>query len=185
MKNLISSAVLILVFAVNANAQIYRSKEKLGKIHFFSSTPMENIEASTNTANSLLNPTNDTVKFSVTITSFKFPNSLMQEHFNENYLESEKFPKATLMGKINEKIDYKKDGVNKVTANCNVTMHGVTKLYTLAGTLTIKGDELHLVSKFDVKLVDHKIEVPKLVMQKISESISIDVDFTYAPFVKK
>ena len=185
MKLIILSSLVLLGFVTNIHGQNFINIPKEGKIHFFSSTPLENIEAKSVGANSIINTTTDSIIFSVPITTFKFPNSLMEEHFNENYLESDKYPKATLRGKINEKLDFKKDGINKVTTNCNVTIHGVTKQYAIPGTLTIKGDEIHLVSKFDVKLADHKIDVPKLVMQKISESIAVDVDFLYKPYVKK
>lgn len=185
MKGLIFTLALLCVSTQSIFAQIYKNKDKGGKVHFFSATPMENIEANTNTSISIINTLTDSINVRIQITSFQFKNSLMQSHFNENYMESEKFPTASLKGKINEKIDYKKDGTYKVTANCNVTIHGVTKPYQLSGTITVKGSDVQLLSKFDVKLVDHKIEVPKLVMSKIAESIAVDVDFTYIPFVRK
>jgi polyisoprenoid-binding protein YceI len=185
MKGIIYTIALICFSSHSIFAQIYKNKDKAGKVHFFSATPMENIEANTNTAISIINTSTDSVNFRIQISSFQFKNSLMQSHFNENYMESEKFPTASLRGKINEQIDYKKDGTYKVTANCNVTIHGITKPYQMSGTITIKGSEIQLISKFDVKLVDHKIEVPKLVMSKIAENIAVDVDFTYIPFVRK
>jgi polyisoprenoid-binding protein YceI len=185
MKAIQITITFLLISTCSIFGQIYKNKDKGGKVHFFSATPMENIEANTNTAISIINTSTDSINVRIQITSFQFKNSLMQDHFNENYLESEKYPTASLKGKINEKIDFKKDGTYKVTANCNVTIHGVLKPYLLTGTITVKNGEVQLISKFDVKLVDHKIEVPKLVMSKIAESIAIDVDFTYIPFVRK
>lgn len=185
MKYIFLSISFAFLFFNNVGAQIFKSKEKLGKIHFFSSTPAENIEAKSTLCTSLINSSDDSIRINIPITSFEFKNSLMQEHFNENYMESAKFPKALMRGKIIDKVDYKKDGVYKVSCNCNITIHGVTKNYTLTGSITVKGDEVHLISKFDVKLVDHNIEVPKLVMSKIAESIAVDVDILYTPFVKK
>jgi hypothetical protein len=185
MKSIKLSFALLLLSCCSIFAQIYKNKDKGGKVHFFSATPMENIEANTNAAISIINTSTDSINFRIQITTFQFKNSLMQEHFNENYMESSKYPLAIMKGKINEKIDFKKDGTYKVTANCNITVHNVMKPYLLNGTLTIKNGEVQLLSKFDIKLVDHKIEVPKLVMSKIAESIAVDVDFTYIPFVRK
>ena len=185
MKYFFLTISIFFLFVNVTNAQIFKNKEKCGKIHFFSSTPMENIEAKSMAATSLINTSDDSIRVNIPITTFEFKNSLMQEHFNENYLESSKFPKAYLRGKLNEKIDFKKDGIYKVEANCNLTIHGVLKNYVMSGTINIKGDEVHLVSKFEVKLTDHKIEVPRLVIQKIAESILVDVDIIYNPFVKK
>jgi len=146
---------------------------------------MENIEAKSDVATSLIFTETDSIKFSVPITSFQFEKSLMQEHFNENYMESSKFPKASLRGKINEKIDFKKDGEHKVTATCICTIHGISKPYSLIGTISVKNNEVILKSKFDVKLTDHNIDVPKLVVKNISENIAVNVEFIYAPYVKK
>ncbi len=109
----------------------------------------------------------------------------MQEHFNENYMETPKYPNASFRGKINEKIDYKKDGVYKVTCTGKLNMHGVDQLRTIDGTITVKGNEVVLDSQFFVKTVDHKIDVPKVVFEKIAENIKVTVNAKYAPYVKK
>jgi hypothetical protein len=185
MKKMYLTGFLLVFTSILATAQIYKSKEKMGHVHFFSSTPMENIEANTKTAASILNSTNDSIMVRININTFEFEKSLMQEHFNENYMETPKFPYSILRGKIQEKIDYTKDGTHNVSCNANLTVHGVTKPYILKGTLAIKNSEIQLTSKFDIKLKDHNIEVPKLVLKNIAESIAVDVDIHYAPFVKK
>ena len=109
----------------------------------------------------------------------------MQEHFNENYMESAKYPNAKFSGKINEKVDYTKNGEYKVTCTGTLTIHGVAQPTTISGTLKINEGKVHLDSKFAVKLKDFKIEVPKLVFQNIAESIDVTMTATYSPYVKK
>jgi hypothetical protein len=106
-----------------ASAQVYAGTEKGTKVHFFSKTAMKDIEATNAFAKPFLKT--ETGEFIVKLQNkaFRFENSFMQEHFNENYMESEKFPFTTFMGKINEKVDYKKDGEYKVTCTGKMDMH--------------------------------------------------------------
>lgn len=184
MKKAILVAIAALA-SINGFSQIYVSKDKSAQIKFFSETPMENIDATNQAVTSILNASNDSIVVKVPINAFIFPKSLMQEHFNENYLESEKYPTSSFRGKINEKIDFTKNGENKVTCTGNLYMHGVTKLVTLTGTLKVVDGKVVLDSKFAVKLKDYNIEVPKLVLQNIAESIDVTMNATYTPYVKK
>ncbi len=109
----------------------------------------------------------------------------MEEHFNENYVESEKFPQATFKGKVNEKIDLTKDGENKVTVTGKMSLHGVTKDVTADGTITKKGDDLVVVSTIKIKVADYNIKVPSLYVQNIAEVVDVNVNITLEPFVKK
>jgi polyisoprenoid-binding protein YceI len=109
----------------------------------------------------------------------------MEEHFNENYVESEKYPQATFKGKVNEKIDLTKDGENKATVTGKMTLHGVTKDITTEGTITKKGDDLIILSKFKIKVADYNIKVPSLYVQNIAEVVDVTVNITLEPFVKK
>jgi len=180
--------VLLIIISLAFNyiyAQVYKSVEKKGILSFHSSTPMEDIDAKTEAANSLLNSITDSVMIRVQMTTFKFPKALMEEHFNENYVESSKFPVSSFRGKINQKLDFKTDGVHKVTCTGNLTLHGVTKLVTFDGIITIKGEEVNLTSDFKIKLVDYNIEVPKVVLKNIAEEIEVKANITYSPFVKK
>jgi polyisoprenoid-binding protein YceI len=181
--------VILVAFAViaslNGFSQIYVSKDKAAQVKFFSETPMENIDATNQAVTSILNASNDSVVVKVPINAFIFPKSLMQEHFNENYLESEKYPNSTFRGKLNEKVDFTKNGENKVTCTGNLYMHGVTKLITLNGTLKVADGKVMLDCKFPVKLKDYNIDIPKLVTQNISESVDVTMNATYSPYVKK
>ena len=109
----------------------------------------------------------------------------MQEHFNENYMESKKYPNASFRGKVNERVDYKTNGENKVSCTGNLTIHGVSKPVTLTGTLKVEDGKITIDSKFTVKLVDYKIDVPKIVFQNIAEDIQVTMNAVYSPYMKK
>ncbi len=173
------------IISLTGFSQIYLANNKAAQIKFFSTTPVENIDATNDAVTSILNTSTDSVGVKVPINAFIFPKSLMQEHFNENYMESAKYPTAKFSGKINEKVDYTKNGEYKVTCTGTLTIHGVAQPTTISGTLKINEGKVHLDSKFAVKLKDFKIEVPKLVFQNIAESIDVTMTATYSPYVKK
>ncbi|HKC66748.1 MAG TPA: YceI family protein [Bacteroidia bacterium] len=181
MKKIFLTAA-VLVIANVTQAQIYMSKTCV--THFFSKTAMKDIEASSNTAKPVLDAATGNFQMRVQNTSFKFESSFMQEHFNENYMESEKYPYATFKGKINEKIDYSKDGTYNVTCTGTMEMHGTTQQITTSGTLTIKGKEITITSKFKVKPADYKIKVPSLYVKEIAEEIDVDITTVMEPYKK-
>lgn len=161
----------VLLLGTVANAQVFLTND--GEVSFFSKTPLEDISAVSKKAQGALNIGTGDVLFKIPIKSFKFPNGLMEEHFNENYLESDKFPEATFRGKLNEKLDLTKDGTYKATAKGQFTLHGVTKERTLEGNITVAGGKASLKSEFGVLLVDHNIERPTVVLMKIAEKIDV------------
>ena len=182
-KHLISKVVLFLFLGTllsfkNDGQPMYKTSN--GQISFYSETPMENIDATSSSVLSAINPSNKNIAFVVLMTSFKFKNGLMQEHFNEKYVESDTYPKATYSGIITETIDYTKPGTYPVTTTGTLTIHGVAQQRTINGILTIDATKkLNLTSTFDVKLVDHKIEVPQIVFNKIAEAIQIKLNINY------
>ncbi len=183
MRKVVLGITCAFAIASTATAQIFTSKTT--QVSFFSETPVENISAENKVATILLNSSNNEVAVRVPVKSFIFDKALMQEHFNENYMESNKYPVSTFKGIIAEKIDYAKDGVYTVTVKGKMEMHGVVREENIAGTLTVKGTEITLVAQFNVKPADYNIEVPKLVFEKIAESILVRVNGTLAPYVKK
>ncbi|HRY32344.1 MAG TPA: YceI family protein [Bacteroidales bacterium] len=176
MKHLIFYAALVLAFSYQAAAQKYITKN--GKISFFSSTPIENIEAHNKQVNSALDATTGEFVFKVLMKSFAFEKALMQEHFNENYVESDKFPNATFNGKIVNlsEINFSKAGVYPVTIQGDLTIHGVTKKINEKGTVEVKDGKVNGKAKFYVKPADYNISIPKTVMKNIAESIEVTVD---------
>jgi hypothetical protein len=171
MKNkLLIIAFILTAKLVSAQTTIYQSKPGTSEISFFSKTSLEDIAATNKQATSVLNTATNEIAFFVPVKGFKFEKDLMETHFNEKYLETDKYPNASLKGKINEKIDYTKDGVYPVTVTSVITMHGVSKNSTEKGIITIKNGEITIHSVFNVVLVDYKIEVPKLVIKNVSYS---------------
>lgn len=180
-----SIVILTFLFTIAAIGQEKIYSTKSGSISINANTPLETIEATNNQTLSKLSDKSGQLVFMLLIKGFTFKNALMQEHFNENYMESAKFPQAKFRGKINEKIDYTKAGENKVTCTGDLTIHGVTKATTITGTIKVVDGKLVLDSKFSVKLKDFNIEVPKLVFQNIAEDIQVTMTSTYSPYVKK
>lgn len=169
--------VFVTGFAVNAQ----KHYTKNGNISFFSKTPMENIKADNNQVMSVINTQTGELQFSLLMKGFHFEKALMEEHFNENYVESEKFPKSTFKGTIADvsKIAFDKDGVHNVNVSGDLTLHGVTKKISTPGTITIKGGKISATAKFPVKPADYNISIPKLVKDNIAESIEVTVNSNF------
>jgi polyisoprenoid-binding protein YceI len=181
-KILIATA---LFFYITGFSQIFKAKDGTTLIHFYSKSPLEDIDAANKGAIIVLNTTTGDLQVRVTIQNFKFKNALMEEHFNENYLESTKFPNCVFKGKINEKVDFTKDGENKVSVTGKMDLHGVSKDITIEGLLTKKGTEIILDSKFQIKVADYNIQVPSLYVKSIAEIVDVTLTSTLEPFVKK
>lgn len=156
-------------------AQTYELEKS--HISFFSEAPLENIDAQSGEAKSLFRSADANIAFQVPIKSFQFKKSLMQEHFNENYMESEKYPNATFTGII--KPYEKKTGQQKVIALGKLTIHGITRDVEIAGILEEKDGKIYMDATFPVSLTDYDIEIPKIMMYKIAETIDVKVQFIY------
>jgi hypothetical protein len=178
MKTLI--VLLVSVFTSQiTTAQKYYTKN--GHISFFSKSPLENISANNNQVMSVLNTATGDLQFSVLIKGFNFEKSLMQEHFNENYMESDKFPKASFKGMIQDfgSVDFSKDGNYPVNVSGELTMHGVNKKVITPANVVIKGGKISGIAKFMVKLADYNISIPKLVKDNIAETVEITVNCNF------
>ncbi len=175
MKKILSISLICISFS--SFSQLYIAKT--GETGFYSDTPLENIAAVNKQVTAAIKVETGDMAVKMQMNQFQFPNKLMQEHFNENYMESTKFPIGTFTGKIQEKIDFTKDGVYDISTKGIFTVHGVKQDRTFTGKLTIKGTTLTLISNFEVKLVDHKIDVPKLVFAKIAEVISVKNTYVF------
>lgn len=180
MKNIIAFFVILLSLG-SANAQ--KLLTRTGHIWFFSETPAENIEAHNHQAVSILNKENGELVFQVLMKGFEFEKALMQEHFNEKYVESDKFPKASFKGKIDnfDKLDWSDDDEKIVQVSGELTIHGVTQQVKAEGTLSGSGNSLTAKSEFKIKLEDYQIKIPAMVQKNIAEEISIHVDMAYKP----
>jgi hypothetical protein len=182
MKKLFTSSLLLFFFA--GNAQLYKGKES--SVSFFSKSPLEDIEAiNKSSVVSVFKSTTGDFQSEVVIKGFVFDKPLMQEHFNENYLESDKFPSAKLVAKISETIDVAKDGESDVTAKGKLTIHGVTKEVEIKGKMIIKGGLITVQTKFPIKISDYNIKVPTLYVKNIAEVVDVTFISTLEPFAKK
>jgi hypothetical protein len=179
MKKILLLSSLLLLTLPALKAQIYIGKTC--EISFFSSAPLENISAVNKTTRPVLNTTTNELIVKISVQGFKFDKPLMQEHFNENYMESKKYPHALFIGQINELIDYKVDGVYQITASGYFNIHGVDQKRTIEGMLTIKGGVITVQAIFNIELSDYNISVPKLLFQNIAESIEVKVNATLVP----
>ena len=157
-----------------SNGQVYKNTN--ASISFYSHTPVLDIEADSKDGNSIIDITKNQLAFSVKNSSFRFKNSLMEEHFNEKYIESEKYPTSSFSGTINEKINFAVQGEYRVTATGKLSIHGVQQLRTISGIVLVQKGKILIKSEFLVKTADHKIEVPQLVFEKIAEEIKVTVN---------
>ena len=177
---ILTLVVSILLVVCEGQAQRFISNNT--KIHFFSSAPMEDIEASSNQGQSIIDLSTGEMVFSMNVNTFQFSNSLMQEHFNENYLETDKYPKSTFKAKLQGfKNEY---GTQSVSATGEFMIHGVEQQVKIEGTLNYTEDQIQISAKFPVALADYKIKIPKAVFYNIAEVVDVTVEFDYEPYQK-
>jgi hypothetical protein len=178
MKKITTLLAIFLLVLNLANAQKYMTKSGFTK--FFSDTPMEKIEGVNRQVNSALDFSTGNFVFKVLIRGFEFEKALMQEHFNENYMESEKFPNSTFSGKVTniKDVNLGKDGVYKVVVEGDLSIHGLTNKVKVGGTLEVKGGKVTGKATFNVAPKDYNIAIPKAVIKNISEAIQVDVNVT-------
>ena len=166
--------LICLLFSTQLIAQQYYTNK--GKVSFFSEAPIENISAINEDVSAVVDGLTGGFAFRLKIEDFTFPNSLMQEHFNESYLESEKYPLSTFTGVIDNfsNLDLSTKQILKVYGS--LSMHGISKDAQMKATAHMINDELHISSTFDVALEDYDIDIPKIMMYKIAELIQVVVD---------
>lgn len=155
---------------------------KNARITLFSTALIEDIKATTSAGMSVYNASTGELDFSVPISTFQFEKAFMQQHFNSDYMESDKYPKAIFKGKIQEHIDVAKEGTYPVNVTGDLTVHGITQKRTIPGSVTIKNGILSMASEFMVKCADHHIDIPQILFYHIAESIKVTISATYNPY---
>lgn len=168
--------LLVLYPLVSSWAQQLKSEN--GTISFFSEAPLENIDATNKGASSVFDLSNGNIVFSVPIRGFEFDKSLMQKHFNEQYMESEKFPKAIFTGNI-EHYDVSASGEQQTVAKGEMTIHGVTRKVVIPGVIEQNGLDIEVRSTFIIKLEDYDVKIPQVLWQNIAEEVEVKVNFNY------
>lgn len=175
MKRIIIAVVMVCAMS-SGYAQKYLTRT--GKVTFFSATPLENIEGINNEMACVLDAEKGALIFQVPVKSFKFEKALLEEHFNENYMESDKYPKAQYNGNISDlsKVNFAKDGNYNVTTKGTMKIHGVSKELELPGSITVKGDNVTVSCIFKVTPQDYDISIPGVVKDKIAKEIEVTVN---------
>ncbi len=174
----ISLLAATMTLSMGLSAQKYMTQN--GTVSFYSSTPMEDIEAVNKQVSSVVDMETGNMAFSLLMKAFTFEKALMQEHFNEKYVESEKYPKATFKGQIKDFDKLKLDeGAVDVMVSGTLSLHGESKEIEAKGTLEMNDGQLILHSKFNVQVADFKIKVPSAVEDNIAKTIEVTVDGAY------
>jgi polyisoprenoid-binding protein YceI len=158
---------------------------KSGKVNFDATSPgsPEKIEGINKTVTCVVDSKTGNMQFAVLMKGFEFERALMEEHFNENYIESDKFPRAEFKGAIsnNDKVNYSKDGSYPVTVKGKLTMHGEIRDVETTGKITVQGGKVAAAADFTVQLSDYKISIPGLVADKVSKTAKISVVCSLEP----
>ena len=176
---------ILLITGYSANAQKYMTKN--GFIGFYSHTPMEDIKGDNNQVAGVLDISTGDMVFQALIKSFHFDRALMEEHFNENYMESEKFPKSIFKGKITNlsSVNFSKNGTYDVTVEGDLTIHDVTNKISTKGTIEVVTGGINANSKFNIVPEDYKIDIPGVVREKINKNLEVTVAMKYTPVENK
>lgn len=177
------TASLALIFFTSLSFAQGKYFTKTGKISFISKAPLEDDEAINKTVTTVLDSKSGAIQFSVLMKGFEFEKALMQEHFNENYVESDKYPKAEFKGTIinNSEINYLKNGTYTAKVKGRLTIHGITKDIAATGSFKINGANINATATFNVFLSDYNIKIPSIVKDKVSNSIKVVVDCNLEP----
>jgi len=169
---------LLLCSTSVVQAQKYRLSDS--EVSFYSDAPLEDIEAYNAEAKSIFDAETGEIAFVVPIKKFEFKKALMQEHFNENYLESDQYPNAKFEGKLK---NFNTDKtVQEVVASGKLSIHGVTQQVEVPGTVRQHPSGFEMKATFPVKVADYNIKIPKMVFYNIAEEVEVRVNFQYQPY---
>jgi polyisoprenoid-binding protein YceI len=174
-------AFLLAFLSIVVNAQKYITRN--GLISIYSETPVETIKADNNQVAGALDTSTGEIVFEVLNRSFHFDRALMERDFNENYIESEKYPRSTFKGKIVNlsDVDFTKNGTYKVNVKGDLTIHGKTREISEPGTIAVSNGNIEADSKFHLVPEDYDIKIPGVARNKIDKSMMVTVSMKYSP----
>lgn len=181
MKSIITIFCICFCLATVNSQERYFTKS--GSINFFSKAPLEDITADNNQVLSIMDAGNSKMAISILMKSFLFDKALMQEHFNENYVESDKYPKATFKGEI-LKFNELSENPNEFKVKGILNIHGVAKGITVTATMNKKDDTIFATGNFVINLEDFNIKIPAVVAKNIAKNIKVTFNFKHTPFKK-
>ena len=176
-KRCLWAFLVFFIFSTKVFCQKFSTKT--GFIGFYSKTSLEDIKAENNQVFSLLDPVSHHLAFALLLKGFIFPKELMQEHFNENYVESDKYPKATFSGACSGDMDLSKEGTYQVVIKGELSLHGITKPIETTAQLDVKKDHIKGSSVFKIKPEDYNISIPSIVRDKIANEIDVKVQIDW------
>jgi polyisoprenoid-binding protein YceI len=184
MKKVLLIAMIALFGIPGLVGQNYITKN--GNIRFYSEGKVEKIDASNRQVNAAMNSNTGDFVFKILMKSFQFEKALMQEHFNENYVESDKYPNATFLGKITniKEINFSKEGIYPADVAGKLTIHGVTHEIKEKGSFEVKKEGVQGKAKFNITLADYNISIPAAVVSNIAKTIEVSVDVPLEKFNK-
>jgi hypothetical protein len=179
-KIILWSLVAFIGFQANAQKKIYSTKT--GTAFFDAGTGVEDISGTNKSTVSAFDATSGQIQFKILIKGFEFWSQLMQDHFNENYMESDKFPQSTFSGKITniDKVNFSKDGSYPVEVKGTLEIHGVKKEVVTKGSMKVSGETVAASSDFVVVLEDYNIHIPGVVKDKLAKDAKIKINCTYS-----
>ena len=172
--------LIIFIVACSSASSQSRFGAETARLTFFSDGTIEDIQASNTKVISIFDGNKGDIAFLIRVKDFQFDKKMMQIHFNEKFLESEKYPKSTFLGSV-VGFDLNKAGVQQVIAVGKLFIHGVTREVKIPGTLEKKGSNVYLKSKFLLKLSDYNISIPQIVWQNIAEDVEVKLDLSFTP----
>lgn len=175
--------IVFLVFFSSYSSGQTRFLTKTGVVTFFSSTPLEDIQAKTKDVASIIDTESGKIAIAISMKSFQFERKLMQEHFNENYVESDKYPKAIFQGVIEGFNDIDTSPIKRIVSG-TLDLHGVKKEMNIEAEFARTKGEITTTGQFFIKLEDFNIKIPKIVFKKIAEEIQVDFNFNHTPYQK-
>ena len=174
MKSIIAVLICLAAICPAAHSQLYQTRT--GFIGFYSKTALEDIRGENNQVFAIVDPGKKNLAFAALLKGFIFPKELMQEHFNENYVESDKYPKATFSGSYSGDVDLARDGVYKVMVKGDLTLHNMTHPVETSATLEVRAGHLVGVAEFRLRPEDFNIGIPSVVRDKIDKLILVKVN---------
>jgi polyisoprenoid-binding protein YceI len=180
MQKHILAALLLSLLTAPVRSQRLFTRDAV--VEFFSETPVEKIEAKNTGGSCVLDTQTGKMEWKVLIKGFKFHKALMEEHFNENYLESSKFPSATFKGEITNlsAVNFGKDGQYPVKVKGKMTIHGVEKEVWVDGVLKVNGATTEVLASLKVLCADYNISIPSVVAGNIAKEILVKISATLA-----
>jgi polyisoprenoid-binding protein YceI len=181
MKTYISIVGLLLAAIGGLRAQVYQTKA--GNISFVNTAATGSFDAQNNQVIAALSAENGTVQFRVPVNSFQFKKELMQQHFQENYMESATFPNASFSGKLVDAsaVNFQSAGTYNVKVKGDMTMHGVTKVVEIAGQIVVTATGVTLKANFDILCSDYSINIPRNNASAVSNKVAISVNCALTP----